>query len=170
MTTPTITLPPCALAALLAATALPAQELGPCNPNEAAQQSGLPVYAAYVDAGEGLSIGRGGDGAPFVASLQGALLRSLSADRRLALGPIAGFTYANPRVHALLGVRVRYRALPFRISQETDLGLGVDVFADAAWETPEAGLFGLGASLDLPLDVVVPVNGPRLFTRVLRDT
>jgi hypothetical protein len=161
----------CALAALLPVSGLAAQELGPCNPGEFAQQSGIPVLAAYVDAGEGLSIGRGGGGAPFVASLQGSLLWSPSAaGRRWAIGPLAGFTYANPRVHGLLGARARYRALPFRISQQTDLGLGLDLFADAAWETPSSGLVGLGASLDLPLDVVVPVNGPRLFTRVLHDT
>lgn len=161
----------CALAALLPLRGLAAQELGSCNPGEFAQQSGIPVLAAYVDAGEGLSIGRGGGGAPFVASLQGSLLWSPSAAaRRWAFGPLGGFTYGNPRVHGLLGARARYRALPFRISQHTDLGLGLDIFADAAWETPSAGLFGLGASLDLPLDIVVPVNGPRVFTRVLHDT
>jgi hypothetical protein len=170
MAAPTIAARACALA-LLPVTGLAAQELGPCNPGEFAQQSGIPVLAAYVDAGEGLSVGRGGGGAPFVASLQGSLLWSPSAAaRRWAFGPLGGFTYANPRVHGVLGARARFRALPFRISQQTDLGLGLDLFADAAWETPSAGLFGLGASLDLPLDIVVPVNGPRLFTRVLLDT
>jgi hypothetical protein len=164
-----------ALIAFLHAPALVAQrpepDLRSCNPGEFAQQSGIPVTAVYLDAGEGLSIGRGGGGAPFVSSLQGSLLWSPSAAaRRFAFGPLAGVTYANPRVHGLFGARIRYRVLPFRISQQTDLGLGLDVFADAAWETPSAGLFGLGAAIDLPLDVVVPVNGPRVFTRLLVDT
>lgn len=165
----------CVMIALFRAPVLAAQrpeeDLRSCNPGEFAQQSGIPVVAVYVDAGEGLSIGRGGGGAPFVASLQGTLLWSPSATaRRWAFGPLVGFTYANPRVHGLLGARIRYRALPFRISQQTDLGLGLDVFADAAWETPSAGLFGMGASIDLPLDLLVPVNGSRAFTRVLLDT
>ena len=155
------------------AQALDAQqsELRSCTPTAFAEQSAIPILAAYVDGGEGLAIGREGTSAPFVASLQASLLWSpVASARRWAIGPVAGFTYANPKVHGLLGGRIRYRAMPFRIHDQMDLGLGLDLFADAAWETPSAALLGLGTSLDLPLDIALPINGPRLFARVLRDT
>src|SRR5690349_19904669 len=113
MPQPVSAVPLWALAALLGATELTAQDLRRCDPSEFTNQSGIPRLATYVDAGEGLAIGRGGSRTPFVASLQGSLLWSQSIDsRRLAFGPLAGFTYANPRVHGLLGARLRYRVLP----------------------------------------------------------
>ena len=118
---------PVALAGcLLAAPALAAQGREPdprsCTPTAFAEQSAIPVLAAYVDAAEGLAIGRGGTGAPFVASLQASVMWSpVASARRWAVGPVAGFSYANPQVHGLLGGRVRYRALPLRIHDQLDL-------------------------------------------------
>jgi hypothetical protein len=167
---------PVALAGCLLTTpALSAQGRAPdprsCTPTAFAEQSAIPVLAAYIDAAEGLAIGRGGSGAPFVASLQGSVMWSpVASARRWALGPVAGFSYANPRVHGLLGGRVRYRALPLRIHDQMDLGLGVDVFTDVLWETPSTALIGLGGSADLPLDLVVPfLHAPRLLLRIARD-
>jgi hypothetical protein len=143
-----------------------------CTPTAFTEQSAIPVLASYVDAAQGVAVGRDGVSAPFVASLQASLLWSpVASARRWALGPVAGLSYANPQVHGLLGGRVRYRALPFRIHDQMDLGLGLDVFADALWETPSAALIGLGSSADLPLDLVVPfLHAPRILFRVARDT
>ena len=168
---------PLALAGcVLAAPVLAAQGRAPdprsCTPTAFAEQSAIPVLAAYVDAAEGLAIGRAGTSAPFVASLQGSVMWSpIPSARRWAVGPVAGLSYANPQVHGLLGGRVRYRALPFRIHDQMDLGLGLDVFTDLLWETPSAALIGLGGSADLPLDLVVPfLHAPRILLRIARDT
>ncbi len=128
----------------------PDPEYRACNPFAQLEQSANPVLAVPLEISHGLIAGRTSR-TPYTWSIQAAgMVAPVSSTRRFKLGPTVGFNYSNPDVKFMAGLRTAYRiwALPL---EGTDLGIGLDAFAEGAWEAPSTGLASVGLALDLSL-------------------